>query len=1629
MVNFVNDFALVGFWPLNEPSGAPRFHNYSPTRANGVVSGVSFDLNVHTTDILFREYGGRAAWPGKARCFDATSGVHYLGFQVNGLFDTNPSTTGDPFGKVLTVGQGAFDHKRLFVPPPVAQSGFTIGFWVYPKSNGMLPTSDYSNRTLAKQHSLLGQSSADYGFHMGVSGQLSSAAQFNETENALSAFFHGLNGAGSPVDPQDEITLTTPIESGRYTHITAVMRLQSSTEHHFALFKDGRLEASGSRDITTSAHQLTSAANSFREFADRVMTIGGTNDEADLFADDIYEHSTGWGHLVSGVYTFQRPLDEGEVFSLHEQGGLQPTLGTTFAECKAVTLFDSKLTAFYPFLSVGYADASKNSNPLLCETPEQETKSITTANVASPTSGPFGRGGYMQGNTSSTIGLATGSGVADELLTNRSFTILGHFSPEAGNSSFVQNLMFALGGVDSTEAQTVSHHGLGFFLGTDDDSSNKKFLMRIFENGNSAAEVAITGVAKDIWTATNSHFAFVYDDQTQGIEFYIDGISQGSGNLTLGSFVPHMERLMAGSGLPLVFGNAVAGTSTIIEDIFQSAGGQDSQLSNLAIFSRPLEQQEIYYISVSGIDITPLYYSVHDPRLMAFWSGTESVQQIIPDRAHAWRRTPGNINRSLSSYNWDTVLYNSDQLSPLLGVDYFGDPASSTLGLSSGLWSIMGGSLGNHLLSSNIYSDRRSHYGSLNFRFKPCPQERDQGKQSFNTQYVIGFEITPDGDIPPIVVPPNNAFNSMIFSNSEENDGFYGFVTSINGETNIAFTGKDFTAYTWLGSGTLVPATTSRVLIHVHALDPYVHADPANEELIFDVYVDGTKTSTYETTTSLARIWSDQIVGGTSDDWVFQIGGEGIRAAKSNAGVITNQDCGLGEISVRNFFIMNGAFTKNDINYLATSGVISSPSIPGYTNQQTATQVTLGDSNLLGYWRFSDPEADQGTASGITDLSQYGNHLVPLAKQIADQNGFISSDNSAYNLRFVPGPFANTDIGIRSSGITWAGDTPLFNSLVAPYIVSGVPFTSPDTGFSVGFWYSARVADITNNTVEAILAFGRTPTSAIDTTDVDASWIVYMDDSENIIMSLSKDGVMYLDNASNAARSSSTRTGAYSSKTLEINNTIEQHKYDGGFNNGHADAWNHVVWTYDPSELGTISCYYNGTLVDRQSMNGDALNIPTDPTARFITIFGHQEDGVWQFDGQLATEHVVLTDLFYFDKVLTETEARYIAYNGIDLATGTTTSGVIGGLIQGQDSGSGLIGGFTHGQDTASGVIGGFIPGGSIGSGSFGGYVSGVVFGDGTIGGWVRGLDDVSGILAGYMVGVDVGSGSIAGYIIGQDVGSGHFGGLIFAANNVSGIMGGFVTAADVVSGVFGGFLLGGLQGNFEFDAGFNVEVLSADDFDAQIEIAKTASSDFDAKVVIFQNEIPPLVEIIIPETSVSGLAPPFNQYFIGKASGQAGKTISSTRWTFGDLTPSVSVSQSGAGCYPVQHLYAGSGFFIAKFEAIDSDGLHASDTRIINAASGIDPVIVSLSGVPRSGNAELIVDFTTTVNILPPGVSVSTQLLNYDDGQSTIAFNPTHSYTQPGTYRPIWCVRDSRGIIWCDSLEAGNDFLESGGA
>ena len=62
MADLTNDPQLIGFWPLNEASGAPYFKNYSVSYGNK-PSGISFDLHVQQ-GILGTAVNAAGAWPG-----------------------------------------------------------------------------------------------------------------------------------------------------------------------------------------------------------------------------------------------------------------------------------------------------------------------------------------------------------------------------------------------------------------------------------------------------------------------------------------------------------------------------------------------------------------------------------------------------------------------------------------------------------------------------------------------------------------------------------------------------------------------------------------------------------------------------------------------------------------------------------------------------------------------------------------------------------------------------------------------------------------------------------------------------------------------------------------------------------------------------------------------------------------------------------------------------------------------------------------------------------------------------------------------------------------------------------------------------------------------------------------------------------------------------------------------------------------------------------------------------------------------------------------------------------------------------------------------------------------------------
>jgi len=1642
MTNFIDDLNLIGFWPLNEASGAPYFHNYADSEFGSRPSGISFNMHVHQAGTAATFEEALSNWPGTTTIFNQESGINYTGLQLQGRYRQDGDSSQN-HTKILTLGHGNWAARFHTLPPAVAQSGFTVGLWVLPQTNGEqgYPDTTGSNgkKQQAQANALFSRAEDDFGWHLGVSGSLAGGSQFESQEFGgpprLTGYaFLTTTDVNNPITDTAGGILETPIESGRFTHLAFTYTYIDGTNNELDFYKDGTLQGSRTTSLDLTRPGISEAVEIYNE----IITLGGSADRGTIGNGEA-DFSTGWNHLVSGAYYFNRALSESEMAAMHGFGGMQPHLGRQPFPGRKITLEDPDLLGYFPFDGLGFEDVSRHHRPLRAPT------DIGDRSIFSPWPGPYGRGGVFKDTGLDQI--VASSGLTLDLASAPSWTIATRVMLPAGyTGQYIANLVAGIGTTDDIFSIPVAAKATRCFQIAYDNTSAEGLFARFYPLGDDAAETLLLQCPDGEWgERMDVHVAVLYDNQTKGAALYLDGKLASSGTLT-NALYPQVLGV-AGSGFPLMFMNGI-----VDQPVTTDGSAADTMaLSDIAIFSRPLLPDEVEYLNASGVEISALYRSVHDPRLTANWpcDDFDGDDVIVTDDATVWQGNPSHLTFAKSDGTWGNI--ENSENGPWYTLDPWKQSSpppelndEGNLGIYSGVFAIMGGSTATvpHAVNDEITSSATNNM----MRTRPNTEDRNTPCHSKFSEWILGFDVTPSGTIRATNIDTieDNDQNTVIFDYGNAADFFRCYLTTINADNpdpvgqsaglggsgvSVVFYSEDGTPLNSepLASGNVSYGVPNKVMLHLKWDDPYNGViNEVVSTATLSLYIDGdTVYRRYGLLSEKLNMWSDTIPASTSDTWLWQFGGRAVRDAINQIGI---GDVGLGEIRLRNIFMMRGAFSSDDLEYLSTSGIQQVTSLTGYsaTGNQPTTQVTIADSALAGYYRFN------GGVSGERDLSTNANNLIPLAKQAVEDNTLTTFNREAAdNLRFVPGPLLNSDLSVRASGITYGGDLPPAADAISPFVTSGIAFQNPASSFSIGF-LSAKRDDIGSN-VKTLLSYGIVPTNVTTTTtNPNYGWAIYLDNTENMVMSLAltdgggENGTMYLTNSASVP-SGQMVAGAYRLQKATHGITASfMGDEQGNYAAPHPDSYNHWCWTFDATE-GELICYMNGELVDRVKRHDVAggplvAQNPRDPSARMISMFFNQND-VWDWSQTGFMDFDAhLTDLFYFTDVLTEREVRYIALNGIDAAQGVPTSGIIGGYLQGQDTGSGIVAGYLHGQDTVSGVIGGFVDGSIVASGFIGGFVSGVVFATGQIGAYVHGQDVGSGYVAGYIRGGMNVSGVIGGFIPGQETVSGILGAYIAGSIVSSGLLGGFVLGTEQSSGILGGWILGGLQGNQQFDASYTVDVLAAADFDAMLEARQQNTADFDAQAIIFQSEIPPLVDIIVPDETVTGLVPPFNQYFIAKASGQQGKSIAQTRWTFGDLSPAQTVAESGAGCYPIQHRYATSGIFIAKFEAIDSNGIHNSATRIINVASGIPETIVTLSGVPRSGDAILTVDFDTNVEALPPGVAVSTKLLLFDDGQTSTSFNPSHAYTEAGIYKPVWCVRDSRGFIWCDSLEAGPD-------
>ena len=809
MPNLINDNSLIGFWPLHEASGTPSWKNYAPQYGNH-PSGLSFDMLVHTTHETLDDQEAASTWPGQDSFIQPFSGVPIKGLRLQGQQQRRSSTTPAPFANILVMGHGTQIQRDITLSAPVANSGFTAGLWVYPTSDGWLAAqadggfsiaSDGWQTGYGRLHGLMAQFNDDIGWFLGVSGALSAATPVSDNEfgpHQLRAYVMSDQSAGFP----DKID--TPIESGRYTHLTMSYRYVDGSNNEIVLYKDGRLAASGTtdREIVLDSSKTAGPDSS-------VLSIGAGTDMTSSTTDN-YRYGSGWGHLVSGAYHFRRVLHEGEILEMHQRGGLQPDFSLR-DNTTPVAITDDHLVSYVECRAPGWIDASKNHYSF---TSKKDPGDRALGYTWSP--GPFNSNrphddsasngfNYITAPSGACFAVAEGTG---------GFTICGFFQPELIANDRDGSMMMTMGSItartlgpalpsDVNGGATLGIMLSYFFVsGPGDRIGLEVFPVGLGTDGN----ITLRNQGEQMWKSTCSHYGIVYDRATQGIALYMDGYEAASGTLTH-DLQDHMLHL-AGSGFPIMFGN---GFSDQIGDNSSSKGvltngGQDMSSGPYALFSRPLRADEMRFMAQSGIDTTPLWRTRYDPRLMGYWPCSTSdlgdvtasddvAMAMAPivapmmrgDTGTKWERTYNSFNGILADptifNNGDSRvdLFTGETRIPVPELDSFGN-----LGITSGCFAPHGASAFAGALGNN--TDSRSSATNAHMRYLPATEEVDLGPQSLNS-----FEVTPSGDIPALEATSNGTsttqrwFNSRLHTHGNIENGttstageLASFLTSLN---------------------------------------------------------------------------------------------------------------------------------------------------------------------------------------------------------------------------------------------------------------------------------------------------------------------------------------------------------------------------------------------------------------------------------------------------------------------------------------------------------------------------------------------------------------------------------------------------------------------------------------------------------------------------------------------------------------------------------------------------------------------------------------------------------------------------------------------------------------------------------
>jgi hypothetical protein len=749
---------------------------------------------------------------------------------------------------------------------------------------------------------------------------------------------------------------------------------------------------------------------------------------------------------------YDRVLNEGEILQIHNQGGLQVDKTLVYPTYKTVDITDLSIVSYLPFISPGFIDASRHHLNMFAN----QDEGVLGGYLICP--GPFGRAMPFNDTTSSVdIAIATPSGTITELLYggNGSFTIAAWFCMDntagVASATYDNTTLISLGSIGSTFEFATGRAPSAFVVSASGAANNVRLSARFFEDGIVSLDKVqvMMNPEVDLSLSVMRHVAVVYDEQTKGVALYTDGMLSQSGTLPK-SLYPVMQQIV-GSGYPLVFLNGIPSTTT---DVYSNLGGDDCAVSEILIANRPFLPSEVRYIAESGIDISPTFYSVHDPRLRGYWdcTGSGTNDHIIQDSCMIFTSggIPGHLTQVASDTMW-SLIATSVGRKQLSSLDRFSRSRNPLEGITSGTWAVMSTSDGIGHATNATGEFSRTSSSDLCQRYRMFADERDLRAPSHINEYIIGFNVTPSGTIPRSFGSTDREVNSMLFTYGEPSasDQIISYLTNALAPASgvmLVYQTTDGTGTVQnpLVSGQVSYGVRNRVMFHAKPLLPYNNDTVTPIEITLYINNVIAQRAVYANTAvsgPAARLYDSDTAQGTSDNWTLQIGG---RATQDVFSTLSTTMDGLSGIMMNAIFVMVGSFSANDILRLAASGINSSKTISNFSNTLPMAPITIQDQTLEGYWRFSGPDS----GSGILDLSSKGNDLNPVARSLGAGLGA-----GAFALRYIPLGFVNAAMPRQASGITYNGFTFTGASASPPaFAISGSRFQIPQSGFSVGFW-------------------------------------------------------------------------------------------------------------------------------------------------------------------------------------------------------------------------------------------------------------------------------------------------------------------------------------------------------------------------------------------------------------------------------------------------------------------------------------------------------------------------------------------------------------------------------------------------